>query len=230
MLTMIPAAATTTTSPPSTLGGWISLLTASTATIPLTTSSVMPLAAAARISARFQPNVQAPGGGPGGQPDRPQRAADRPDVRQHVPRIREQRQRSRDDGGDHLAEHEQREQHQGGQQVTPVSVRSCHARVPGVPAARVIAAVPAAVRPGMPALTAHLELPFPPGSVPGAPGLCAGAYGRPADSSRARAMTGGVAGRPSRDHQGVGPWPSPGSARIGDLIRCPATPSAWRHT
>ena len=64
MLTVIPAAATTTTSgPPSTRGGWISRLTASTATIPLTTSSVMPLPAADRISARFQPNVQAPAAG-----------------------------------------------------------------------------------------------------------------------------------------------------------------------
>jgi len=38
-------------------------VTASTATIPLTTSSVMLLPVADRISARFQPNVQGPAAG-----------------------------------------------------------------------------------------------------------------------------------------------------------------------
>ena len=54
-LTAIPTAATTMTGPPSTAGGWISRPMASAVTIPATTSRVIPLTAADRISARFHP-------------------------------------------------------------------------------------------------------------------------------------------------------------------------------
>ena len=62
-LTATPAAATAMTAPPATSGGCSSRLTASTVTMLLTTSSVMPFPAADRISARFQPKVQAPEAG-----------------------------------------------------------------------------------------------------------------------------------------------------------------------
>jgi hypothetical protein len=54
-LTAIPTAATTMTGPPSTVGGWTRRPMASAVTIPATTSRVIPLAAADRISARFHP-------------------------------------------------------------------------------------------------------------------------------------------------------------------------------
>jgi len=60
MLTATPISATVSTGTPSTDGAWMSLRMASNATMPETTSSVTPLPAAERISARFQPNVQAP--------------------------------------------------------------------------------------------------------------------------------------------------------------------------
>jgi len=60
MLTTTPITATTRTGPPSTAGGWISRRMASKATIADTTSRVMPLPAAERISARFHPNVHDP--------------------------------------------------------------------------------------------------------------------------------------------------------------------------
>ncbi len=53
--TATPMPATTITGTPSTDGGVIRRRSASTSTTPLTTTSVMPLPAAERISARFQP-------------------------------------------------------------------------------------------------------------------------------------------------------------------------------
>ncbi|HEY6313393.1 MAG TPA: hypothetical protein VIY52_21660 [Streptosporangiaceae bacterium] len=58
-LPTILAQAAITTGQPSICGEWTNLLTASTVTKPLTTSSVMLFPAADKISARFQPKVQA---------------------------------------------------------------------------------------------------------------------------------------------------------------------------
>jgi hypothetical protein len=54
-LTATPTMATTRMAPPSTGDGFTSRLMASNAMIPDTTSRVIPLAAADKISARFQP-------------------------------------------------------------------------------------------------------------------------------------------------------------------------------
>ena len=59
-LTATPTAATTINVPPCTATGCTSRSTASMATSTETTSSVMPLPTAARISARFMPNVCEP--------------------------------------------------------------------------------------------------------------------------------------------------------------------------
>ena len=66
----------------------------------------MPLAWAARISARRNPNVIRPAGGPQREPRRPDAQPERGRVDQHVRGVREQRERVGDERDRDLRDHE----------------------------------------------------------------------------------------------------------------------------
>ena len=121
MLTTIPAAATATTGPPSTRGGWISRPIASAATMPAITSSVMPLPAADRISARFQPNVHAPAAGRAASRIAHRAAPIAPTSVSMCPASDSSASDPEAQRDDDLGQHERGQQDQGGQQVPAVS-------------------------------------------------------------------------------------------------------------
>ena len=109
-----PIAATTRVSPPSTWGCDDSRPIAAPAIPTAITPRTMPLASAARISARLKPNVRRPRRRPLRHRRGPEREPDRARVGEHVARVREQRQAARRDPAAHLGRaHEQcdRERH-----------------------------------------------------------------------------------------------------------------------
>ena len=98
----------TSIQPPSTSGGSASLVAAATKIQIASATSRIPLASAASTSARLKPYVRPGVAGSAGEPGRKEREREREVVGEHVHRIREHRQASRQQASDDLDDREGR--------------------------------------------------------------------------------------------------------------------------